>query len=199
MGAMSILCFVFPKSVLSSRCLFIICGDSNITSEAMESPHGSRRLAVQRGAPTQPTCTAGQASSIIDYAILSTGMARSNKGISVARGPSAPHLAVFCQVNIDLASMTTQVIVVPRALPPVAEDPPPSIAWNDIAPVHSLNDEDSITKVLGPWRVRIAADASDLARDLSLWFAKADVHRAQQAQVSDQGRYIGWGRPALSS
>ena len=119
-------------------------------------------------AHSRPTCTAGQAGSIIDYAIISTGTARSIKGISVAPGPSAPHLAVFCQVNIDLASMTTQVIVLPRALPPVAEDPPPPIAWNVIVAVHSLNDEDSISKVLDAWHVRIATDASDLARAFSL-------------------------------
>ena len=124
-------------------------------------------------------------------------MARSIKGISVSSGPSAPHLAVFCQLNLDLASMTTQVIVMPRALPPAADPLPDPVPWADIIPVQGLNDEDSISKVLNPWHTRIASDAADLARDFTLCFGKADVHKAQQAQVSDQGRYIGWGRPAI--
>ena len=113
-----------PKILTFFQAPLIICGDFIITSEAMEASPWLTTIGGAVWAPSQPTCTTGQAGSIIDYVIISTGMARSIKGISVAPGPSAPHLTFFCQVSMGLAPMTTQVIVVPRALPPVAEAHP---------------------------------------------------------------------------
>ena len=130
---------------------FIICGDFNITAEAMEASPWLTTIGGAAWAPSQPTCTAGQAGSVIDYANMSIGMARSIQGISVSLGPSSPHLAVFCQVNLDLACTTSQVIVVPRALPPLPLEPLAPVSWGNIVAAHSLNDLDSISKVFDPW------------------------------------------------
>ena len=88
--------FCLSKILTFFQFPFIICWGFNITSDAMETSPWLTEIGGAVWATTKPTCTAGQIGSVIDYAIISTGMARSIKGISVSPGPSAPHLAVFC-------------------------------------------------------------------------------------------------------
>ena len=77
--------FCLSKLLTFFQSPFIICGGFNITDDAMDASPWLTEIGGAVWATTKPTCTAGQIGSVIDYAIISTGVARSIKGISVSQ------------------------------------------------------------------------------------------------------------------